>query len=270
MVRDEERRLSKAPDTRTSVLLSMCAATVAASQSVGAAEAALGHARSCLRSRHDPGDAKQVAANALRSASAAVRAAKLANLKRLVSQRRQENDARRERIQVAAERLAADEATVQETAVSTPFASSSEYRVMLARAKQRLVMHIGDLLQVQPSDSGVTVLGNVVGDDGSRDDAATGLGLLCVAIGGIARISGTRPVYPVKILGARSVVASGWDEDAPQIALHGTTKAERATIGEGVRLLQVNIVTLAFALHGQRQAEGLPLGVALQKLLANS
>uniref|UniRef100_A0A7S1R109 Uncharacterized protein n=1 Tax=Neobodo designis TaxID=312471 RepID=A0A7S1R109_NEODS len=270
MVRDEERRMSQAPDTRSSVLLSLCAATASANQSIQVARQHLFHCRTCLEERHHVQTATRHAKNALQRADAAVRARKLSHLRQQLALRRQMNEKRRCDIEAATARLASDEATVMEASPCTPFISSIERRLAIGRRKQQIVRQIGELLEVSPGDGGGSILGHAISEDSTTEDTPTALGFVCLAIDAVSRISGIRLLYPVTVIGARSTVADGWHDDAGSIPLNGLTKADRTALLEGMRLLKVNIVSLAFALHAQKQAEGLPLGVTLQKLLVNS
>ena len=151
--------------------------------------------------------------------------------------------------------------------------------VQLNATRSRLTQHLGGLFSLTPASICGLVLPQDPGCVGAAgaaapaplsttEDQAYALAHAAHLVAIVADLYRVTLLHPAQIAPARVVIEEY--PNAPvekQFALAATKTSEIATMARGVALLRSNILCCAMAAHCQQQADGLPLGIALLKLL---
>jgi hypothetical protein len=103
-----------------------------------------------------------------------------------------------------------------------------------------------------------------------NENHACALGCIVHAVVTFCSVHGHVPLHPLHSQTSRSSVSEYVGAPATKVfPLYNTNATEREGSKQGVMLLRRVMAHAAFAIHNQRQASDLPLGIALQKLLFN-
>jgi hypothetical protein len=111
---------------------------------------------------------------------------------------------------------------------------------------------------------------NIPHNEPQNEIHACALGCIVHAVITFCAVHGHVPLHPLISATSRSSVAEYVGAPANKIfPLYSTNATEREASTKGVQLLRRVMAHAAFAIHNQRQANDLPFGIALQKLLFN-
>lgn len=143
---------------------------------------------------------------------------------------------------------------------------------LLALYRNHALKELAAVFPVSQSSTNNTICGfPVPSGEAENDGHAMALGCMAHALCTFCIMHRYSMPHPVSVNGPRSMIAEY--EGAPDSAifpLFVAKSSDRERAQKAVTFLKQNIVSAAMAIHGQRQADGLPLLMALQKLIQNS
>jgi hypothetical protein len=176
------------------------------------------------------------------------------------------------RVAVLASGVAGDAAPMSPADSEGPavLSSSAECNERLGSIRRRLAGEVVAWFQVNPTAN--TILGvKLPANDGLPEapEHAISVAHIAHAVAVYARIFNTVLPHPVHFTApgrCRIYERYGVAPDK-YFPLYPVKNSERVSLRRGMDLLRQNIVTAAYSIHNQRQAEGLPLALATEKLL---
>lgn len=149
-------------------------------------------------------------------------------------------------------------------------ALSRQLRQDVDQARSSMIAEIATCFPIRVDDGTICGLPWPPLDVPERLEHDLAIGCLCHLIVLVGRMHRAMVPHPISLSPARCRVFDriGVVADDRSFPLHSVAKqADRALVRRGMDLLRQDIVALAYKLHRQRQAEGLPMLVAAEKLI---
>jgi hypothetical protein len=150
--------------------------------------------------------------------------------------------------------------------------TTAEIRDQLQQARRQLANEVVEYFQVSPSANSILGVKLPTGADGSLPETAEhGMAIshVCHAIVVYARMFSVSLPHPIHLAApgrCRIYERQGAPRDS-FFPLYPVKNSERGLLRRGLDLLRQDIVSAAYNIHSQRQADGLPLALAMEKLL---
>jgi hypothetical protein len=142
---------------------------------------------------------------------------------------------------------------------------------MLSQRQKEVAQQLRVLVGIEADqpDTRTTLMGFAIPEDPATEQDNIALGIMAQVFVAYCAVHEHQPLYPVQLNGARSTISTIPDDDM-RFPLYAVTKADKQGFVQAARFMRTNVIVAANAIHGQRQAEGLPLAMAMRKLLCNS
>ena len=183
---------------------------------------------------------------------------------------RQEVAQRKLKLEERAKKVKADTAAVEAGLKRRECANKrAELKAALQQLSQRRAQALIDIYDIFPIEQ-KTICGLAVPDvEPENEEHAMALGHVAHVLMVFCSIHGISLPHPVYLCASRSYICESQAAKDKKFALFPRGSGERVFVRKAIALLQRDIMCAALAVHKQKQADGLPLLMGIQKLIEN-